>query len=286
MFDPFSLLQHVMAPFWWVLLIPLLTVLVRLPTVKGWIGETVLHTGLRLLLPSARYHLMRNLTLPTRDGSTQIDHVVVSRHGVFVIETKNYGGWIFGKADDKMWTQKFPGRSSAFQNPLRQNDKHVRTLAELTGLDKKKLFSQIVFVGNCTFKTPMPANVGKLTACLAAIRGSDEVLLSDDEVAQVLARIAAGRLAPTRATHKAHVRHVQELVAGRRDGGIPAQKQPKPVPQPQAHAQAACPHCGAAVDAYTYKTGGKSGQSFQGCTRFPACAYRSDAPEGAPEAIA
>lgn len=282
MFDPFSLLQHIMAPFWWVLLIPLLTVLVRLPTVKGWIGETVLHTGLRLLLPSARYHLMRNLTLPTRDGSTQIDHVVVSRHGVFVIETKNYGGWIFGKADDKMWTQKFPGRSSAFQNPLRQNDKHVRTLAELTGLDEKTVFSQIVFVGNCTFKTPMPANVGKLTACLAAIRGRDEVLLSDDEVAQVLARIEAGRLAPTRATHKAHVRHVQELVAARRDGGIasPLQK------EPQSHDQAACPRCGAAVDEYTYKTGGKSGQSFHGCTRFPACAYRSDAPEGAPEAIA
>lgn len=275
MFDPLPLLQHVLAPFWWVLLIPLLAVLFRLPTVKGWIGETILHTGLRLLLPSARYHLMRNVTLPTRDGSTQIDHVVVSRHGVFVIETKNYGGWIFGKPDDKMWTQKFPGRSSAFQNPLRQNVKHVRTLAELTGLDDKALFSQIVFVGNCSFKTPMPANVGKLKACLAAIRGRDEVLLSDDEVARVLERIRTGRLAPTRATHKAHVRHVQALVdAKRAEAGA------------RAHDHAACPQCGAAVDEYTYKTGGKSGQSFHGCTRFPACGYRIDLPERAAEAIA
>jgi restriction system protein len=277
MFDPFSLLQHVLAPFWWVLLVPLLTVLVRLPTVKGWIGETVLHTGLRLLLPSARYHLMRNLTLPTKHGSAQIDHVVVSRHGVFVIETKNYGGWIFGKPEDKMWTQKFPGRSSAFQNPLRQNYKHVKTLAELTGLDEKVLFSQIVFVGNSTFKTPMPANVGKLKACLAAIRSRDEIVLSDDEVAHVLERIRSRRLAPTRATHKAHVRHVRELVAGKRDGGVRA------APSPQVHADASCPECGAAVDAYTYKTGARSGQSFRGCTRFPACGYRSDLPRTDPE---
>ena len=67
--------------------------------------------------------------------TTQIDHVVVSRHGVFVIETKNYGGWIFGKPGAKNWTQKFPRRSTTFQNPLRQNDKHVRTLVELTGAD-------------------------------------------------------------------------------------------------------------------------------------------------------
>ncbi|MFK3736621.1 NERD domain-containing protein [Massilia sp. TN1-12] len=280
MFDPFSLLQHVLAPFWWLLLIPLLTVVLRLPTVKGWVGETILHTGLRLLLPSARYHLMRNVTLPTKDGSTQIDHVVVSRHGVFVIETKNYGGWIFGKPEDKMWTQKFPGRSSAFQNPLRQNDKHVRTLAELTGLDDNALFSQIVFVGNCTFKTPMPANVGKLAACLAAIRGRDDVLLSDGEVAQVLDRIRTGRLAPTRATHKAHVRHVQALLAGKRAGGTRA------APTARAQDRGDCPACGGAVDEYTYKTGAKAGQSFHGCTRFPACTYRSDVPERVAEAVA
>lgn len=280
MFDPLSLLLHLLTPYWWVLLIPPFTAFARLPMVKGWIGETLLHAGLRLFLPGARYHLMRNLTLPTRDGSTQIDHVVVSRHGVFVIETKNYGGWIFGKPDDKMWTQKFPRRSSAFQNPLRQNYKHVKTLAELAQVDEQAMFSQIVFVGNSEFKTPMPDNVGKLGACLAAIRRRRELLLSEEDVARILERIRAGRLAPTRATHRAHVRHVRELVARRHQNKAPAAAAAPAAPS------LACPRCAATLEAYTYKSGIKSGQSFHGCTRFPACDYRTDTSAPVMDAVA
>jgi restriction system protein len=276
MFDPSSLLLHLFAPFWWMLPLALLSALVRLPAVKGWLGEILLHATLTLVLPRARYHLLRNLTLPTADGSTQIDHVVVSRHGIFVIETKNYAGWIFGKPRDRTWTQKFPRRSNTFQNPLRQNYKHVRTLAELVGVDQSVLFSQIVFVGSCTFKTPMPANVGKLGACVAAIRGRQAQLLTDDDVTRVLERIRTGRLEPSRRTHAAHVRHVQDLVAART-------RAPIALPAPAAPC---CPRCGAGVDAYTFRTGPRTGQAFQGCIRFPACTYRADLPARHAEPVA
>ena len=52
-------------------------------------------------LPKEDYHLIKNITLPTGDGTTQIDHILVSRFGVFVIETKNMKGWIFGSAHQK-----------------------------------------------------------------------------------------------------------------------------------------------------------------------------------------
>lgn len=48
-------------------------------------------------LPASIYRSFHDLMLPTRDGMTQIDHVSVSRSGVFVVETKNMGGWIFGE---------------------------------------------------------------------------------------------------------------------------------------------------------------------------------------------
>ena len=61
---------------------------------KGAVGETVVATELGLL-PRDKYRVLNDVTLPTPNGSSQIDHVVVSIYGIFVIETKNYKGWIY-----------------------------------------------------------------------------------------------------------------------------------------------------------------------------------------------
>jgi hypothetical protein len=285
--DPLSLQASLVHIYWWAVPLIVLSTLAGLPVVKGWMGEAMLHVALRLQLPREHYHLRRNLTLPTPDGSTQIDHVVVSRYGVFVIETKNYGGWIFGKPLDKTWTQKFPRHSSAFQNPLHQNHKHVRTLAELAAVDDDALFSLVVFVGSSTFKTPMPPNVTRLRGCIAYIRAHQASLLDDAEVARILERIDGGRLEPSWRTHAAHVEHVRALRAGReRADGTAATLQASMPPshppcEPQTGAQpeqSNCPHCGGTLDDYVFKTGARIGQAFRGCTRFPACSYRVDLP--------
>src|SRR5206468_3484784 len=97
---PSQLLVNVLHALpWWVPLMAVLSLLTPVfarPAVKGWIGELLLHLRLRIGLDRSRYRLFHNLILPTPDGTTQVDHVVVSTHGIFVIETKNYGGWIFG----------------------------------------------------------------------------------------------------------------------------------------------------------------------------------------------
>ena len=72
-----------------------------LPTVKGFVGEKIVSIGAKLALPSSTYVPFHNVTLPTRDGMTQVDHVFVSRYGVFVVETKNMSGWIFGNEKDR-----------------------------------------------------------------------------------------------------------------------------------------------------------------------------------------
>ncbi|RYD85706.1 MAG: NERD domain-containing protein, partial [Verrucomicrobiaceae bacterium] len=75
------------------------------PWFKGTLGEVRVRRSLRSLLDEHEYRLFNDLTLPTRDGTTQIDHVIVSRFGVFVIETKNMKGWIFGGTGQAQWTQ-------------------------------------------------------------------------------------------------------------------------------------------------------------------------------------
>ena len=73
---------------------------------KGKVGEFWINTNVKMRLDEKVYRLIKNVTLPTDDGSTQIDHIVVSVYGVFVIETKNMKGWIFGGERQRTWTQK------------------------------------------------------------------------------------------------------------------------------------------------------------------------------------
>ncbi len=101
---------------WFVALMFLAVAICRLPVVKGWIGEWVVNLQARLLLPRREYVMVPNVTIPDGlGGTTQTDHVVVSRYGVFVVEAKNMKGWIFGGEHDPQWTQKIhrgaPSRS-------------------------------------------------------------------------------------------------------------------------------------------------------------------------------
>jgi hypothetical protein len=247
--SPFSILlivaRHVpLMPVLAAAVMAVLAGLLRRPQVKGWIGEILLHLRLRWALDRQRYRLFHNLILPTSDGSTQIDHVLVSRHGIFVIETKHYGGWIFGGQHDRRWTQKFPRRSHTFQNPLRQNHKHVRALAALTGVDDRLLVSLVVFVGSCTFKTAMPDNVTRPGGCLDAIRARTDTPLSEAEVDAICARIAAGRIAPSRAANAAHARHVRASRA--RAGGAETRRAGRR--QTRCAGQGASRHAGRAGD--------------------------------------
>src|SRR5262245_40511254 len=103
----------------------------RSPEARGERGEGRVDSALRSLAGAGEYHVLRDLTLPTRGGTTQIDHIVVSRCGVFVIETKNRSGWIFGKADEPQWTQTYFAAKFRFQNPVHQNNGHVKAVQEL-----------------------------------------------------------------------------------------------------------------------------------------------------------
>ena len=110
-----------------------------------------MNTAAQLFLPKDEYYLIKDVTLLTDDGTTQIDHIIVSRYGVFVIETKNMKGWIFGSANQKTWTQKIYKHTHKFQNPLHQNYKHVKTLEALLDIPSSAIHSLVVFVGDSRF---------------------------------------------------------------------------------------------------------------------------------------
>ena len=190
-------------------------IILRSPWFKGWIGELQINLITKVFLDKNVYRLIKNVTIPANGGTTQIDHVIVSRFGVFVVETKNLKGWIFGKEGDAYWTQKIFRHSEKFQNPLRQNYKHTKTLAETLGVSDDKMRSVIVFTGDSTFKTEMPENVTRPGGDIRYIRSKTNPVLTDGEVAQLIRSIAEKRLAPGLETHLRHVKHVKDIKAGK-----------------------------------------------------------------------
>ncbi len=198
--------------WYWIPLV-IFAAILKSPGVKGATGEFVVNLSTWLYLDKQTYHLIKNVTLPTEDGSTQIDHIIVSKYGVFVVETKNMKGWIFGGVNQKTWTQKIFRHSSKFQNPLHQNLKHVKTLEALLGLSEHQLFSVVVFVGDSTFKTEMPENVTYGSGYIRYIKSKIQIVLTESEVKEITNQIESGRLKPSFKTNREHVRHVKNSVA-------------------------------------------------------------------------
>ncbi|EGQ7821240.1 NERD domain-containing protein, partial [Vibrio parahaemolyticus] len=174
----FEAFLNVLAQVWYLVPLLLIVSVFKSRWLKGVFGEFLMN---RLLskLPESDYTLIKDVTLPTSDGTTQVDHIVVSKYGIFVVETKNMKGWIFGSARQKQWTQKIYRHSSKFQNPLHQNYKHIKALETLLGCSEEHLHSVIVFIGDSTFKTEMPPNVTYARGSIRYIQQFNEVVFSD-----------------------------------------------------------------------------------------------------------
>ncbi|TDI94977.1 MAG: NERD domain-containing protein [Caldithrix sp.] len=179
---------------------------------KGEKGEHIVNLQAKKFLNKNKYHLLKNVTLRTRDGTTQIDHIIISIYGVFVVETKNMKGWIFGNPKQRTWTQIIYKDRHKFQNPLHQNYKHVKTLKSLLRLDSLQLHSVVVFVGKCKFKTEMPENVTYMKDFIEYIESKQQPVLVGSEVKEIIKKIESERLEPSLETHREHVKNLKNKI--------------------------------------------------------------------------
>lgn len=122
-------------------------------TDKGNNGEFITFTYLEKLDFYKR--LMTNLYLPKSDGTTtEIDLIMISHKGIYVFESKNYSGWIYGDERNKNWTQTLKSKEkNQFYNPIWQNKGHVNALMTVLDIHDDKVFkSIIVFSERCELK--------------------------------------------------------------------------------------------------------------------------------------
>ena len=213
-------------------------------------GEKETQLGMWMKLDSNTYKRFHNIIIQTKNGTTQIDHIILSRYGIFVIETKNYNGWIFGGKDQRFWTQVLFGTKNRFQNPLHQNYKHTRALADYLKIDHCKIYSIVFFVcDNVELKGDFPLNV--VTSGLSSyIKKFNEFLFPDIEIIrleQYLKQLETNNTLSTR-------QHVQIL-------------------KERYSSDTICPRCGGELVRRIAKTGPRAGSEFLGCSKFPDCRY-------------
>ena len=181
------------------------------PTLRGREGEHLVSSVLENL-SNGDYEICEDLLLPTGQGdsTTQIDHAVFSRFGVFVIEVKNYSGWIFGDAKSRRWTRIHFRRKHSFQNPLHQNFQHIKALQKITSLPGGVFHNIVVFTGDAEFKTPTPSGVithpGDLKRLIPTHQSP---LLSELQVQNAIAAVLAKTRQSDPAAKDEHIRRLQ-----------------------------------------------------------------------------
>lgn len=181
------------------------------------IAERIVVDALTDIVKDEPHHIMQNVTLPLRNGgSSQIDVVLLSKRGVFVIEVKAFRGIITGHREAEHWTQSRGFNSREFRNPLRQNQSHLHALNECIGVSMEQMNSLVIFGREGRFKNPIADNVIHLDKLGDIIRAVEPNKLTEKELIALIGKTELLRLPQCQATDDKHVEYVKtkEATAG------------------------------------------------------------------------
>jgi hypothetical protein len=193
----------------------------------------------------------RNVIVPDERGTTEVDVILVGNTGVFVIELKQYNAWIFGNEHDEKWTARYVnGSTHQFQNPLRQNHRHVMALIAQLGLRREHFYSLVAFFGDCELKTKMPPNV-LIGDYEHHVLSTDGIRLTDADVSRVCMALRVLESASTEAAHDEHVERLHK----------------------RFFSTTVCPRCGSPLVERRSTKPTSDGEPFLGCLAFPRCTY-------------
>ncbi|HMQ91416.1 MAG TPA: NERD domain-containing protein [Flavilitoribacter sp.] len=216
---------------------------------RGWFGEKKATFYLWLSLSNKSYRKFHNIILPSRNGTTQIDHLIISIYGLFIVETKNKMGWIFGSEKQPSWTQSIYGWKYSFQNPLRQVFRQKKVLSEFLNVDESNIHTVVYFVGDCKLMTELPDNVINSGVGRFIKRFRNQVL-SSEEVNQAIKAIEK-HLSESPLSKRDHIRSLRNRYSS----------------------NTICPICGSSLIERVAKKGPNTGSKFLGCENYPKCRF-------------
>jgi hypothetical protein len=191
------------------------------------------------------------LIVPDERGTTEIDEVLVTPAGVFVVEKKDFGAWIYGNEKDEYWTAAYRNREKhRFQNPIRQNYRHLKALQDFLKLPRSSLTPIVVFSSRSRLMTALPPQVMGENY-IEFVRGVEEVALSPEDFDAICAGLDG---LSAKSDSAALSRHVEGLNA-------------------RFSSATFCPKCSGTLVRRQSRTRGNEQYFFYGCSNFPSCRY-------------
>lgn len=235
----------------WAFIIIIIIYRVFAPQIKGYFGEKAVSTFLSTL-DSTQYLIINDLLIQAGSKTAQIDHVVVSNYGIFVIETKNYKGWILGNEYDDYWTQVIYKRRERLYNPIKQNSGHIRALADvLKEFPNLKFISIVAFTTKSDLKVKTTIDVVYTTQIAFTIKKYTEICLSDEIKTQIHSKLVNSNIKGREAKRN----HIESIKNAEADKNYKL-------------ATNICPRCGGNL----VRRKGKYG-NFTGCDNYPRCKF-------------
>lgn len=236
------------------------------PTQKGKRGENLIYQELCRL--PVGYHILNDAIFRTERGTTQIDHLVVSKYGIFAIETKNYRGVIYGDDNKQEWKQVIVTRvryknkwwkvykyvtKNTFYNPVKQACGHAVELKKnIADIVDVPVIPIVVFVGSADISNVKTNRIVLYASQLNnAISSFRNVVLSEEQIYAIKERINQRnvRAIVDDSTHKKNVRNVANKVNNTINSGI-------------------CPRCNGKL---VYRQGRYG--SYYSCSNYPNCKF-------------
>lgn len=229
----------------------ILFVLLKLyyPKIRGFMGEFLVKQKLNKL-PKDKYIVLNDIMIGDENGTHQIDHIVLSNFGIFVIETKNYKGLIKGRENDNKWCQYLGKTRKYFVNPIHQNFGHIRSLSKLLEIDENYFISIICFSNRANVDVICNNVVTQLVYLKQIILKYNDVIYDYD--INKLANIIMQNNIIDKKIRKEHIMNIRIKVNNDKE----------------LVNNMICPKCGSAL----IERNGKYGK-FIGCTNFPKCRY-------------
>ena len=235
-------------PILWIIILIAILSTVFYKKIRGFMGEFWLKTELNKL-PKDKYIVLNDIMVKSNEDTHQIDHIVVSKFGIFVIEMKNYYGVITGDEYKDKWIQYLGKNKYYFNNPIHQNYGHVKALEEVLGLEKNKFIS-IVCISNQAKVKVKAKNVTQIDLINDLIASYKEEILNED-LTQIKQKIEKKNIID-KSIRRNHVKNIKNNLKDIED------KEKNMI----------CPKCGGNL----VERNGKYGK-FIVCSNYPKCRY-------------
>lgn len=227
--------------------ISLLIFFLNLPFMKGKIGEAVVALLLKEFSKKHNGKVINDVIIVDEENkSSQIDHILLHTSGIYVIETKNFSGRIYGKETDKTWTQVLAkGKvKNKFYSPVLQNQKHVERMQSVLCISTF-MESCIVLIKGNTKYIDSPNTFSPLALRKHILLKINEDIIPLEQVEYIYDKINNFKINPTK-TIEEHVNAIKEF----KNSLI-------------------CPFCNGEL----IKRQSKNGKKFYGCSNFPKCKF-------------